>query len=389
MHARALLPLLATVCFALAGCAPAASTPQPAPAPQAAAPAPGAPTTQESAAADWSRIVEAAKREGKVTIIGPQGAEARESLSQGFQRKYPEIQVDYSGMAGAMVPPKVINELGADQFLTDLVIAGTTTLLEGLQPAGAIVPIEPYLVGPHARERAAWRDGKLHFADDQEQYVLFLGVYAKEGFAYNPELVNPAEFTSYRDLLNPKWKGKIAMRDPRLAGGSVASLTFYYVEPSLGKDFIRQLFTQEIPFSNDDRQMLDWVAQGRYPIAIGIGNTLANDYMDRGLPIRMLDTAGLREGTYLTSGAGSLAVVRNAPHPNALKVYLDYLLSVEGQTEWSRAAGLASLRRDVPSDHVPSYFTPKEGVQYVDISKERYVRLRDEVQEYVKSVSGR
>jgi iron(III) transport system substrate-binding protein len=166
-------------------------------------------------------------------------------------------------------------------------------------------------------------------------------------------------------------------------------MTFFYSEPSLGKEFIRQLFTQDLVFSNDDRQMLDWVAQGRHPIAIGIGNTLTNDYIDRGLSVRLLDGAALREGTYLTAGGGSVTVLKHAPHPNALKVYLDYLLSQEGQLEWVRSSGFASLRRDVPTDSVAALLVPKEGVQYRELHRENYVKLRAEVQDFVKSVSPR
>jgi iron(III) transport system substrate-binding protein len=254
---------------------------------------------------------------------------------------------------------------------------------------GALVPVAPYLVGPNSRERSVWRDDKLHFADDAADLVLVFSAYVKDGFVYNPELVAPAEFTSYRDLLNPKWKGRIAIRNPNLSGGGIAVLTFFYAEPSLGKDFIRQLFTQDIVVSNDDRQMLDWVGQGRHPIAIGVGNTITNEYIERGLPIRLFDATALREGSYLTAGNGSLVVVKNAPHPNALKVYLDWLLSPDGQLAWSRSSGFASLRRDVPSDHVAPLLIPREGVQYRELHRESYVQLREEVQDYIKPILPR
>jgi iron(III) transport system substrate-binding protein len=367
----------------LAACAPAA------PAPPSSAPPASAPTTQDASAGDWSRVVDAARREGKVVLIGPQGSEAREALIEGFQRQYPQVEVDYSGMAGAMVAPKLLNELGADQYRTDLIIAGTSTGLDGLQPAGALVPVAPYLVGPNTRDRSVWRDGKLHFADDAGELVLVFSAYVKDGFVYNPDHVSPSGFSSYRDLLHPQWKGRIAIRNPNLAGGGIAVLTFFYAEPSLGKDFIRQFFTQDVVLSNDDRQMLDWVGQGRHPIAIGVGNTITNEYIERGLPLRLFDASALREGSYFTAGNGSLMVVKNAPHPNALKVYLDWLLSPEGQLAWSRSSGFASLRRDVPSDHVAPLLIPRDGVQYRELHREPYVRLREEVQDYVKSILPR
>src|SRR5918993_319182 len=65
-----------------------------------------------------------------------------------------------------------------------------------------------------------------------------------------------------------------------------------------------------------------------------------------------MNPEALQEGALTTAGNGALSIPKNPPHLNALKVYLDYLLSKEGQTEWSKAIGFASLRQDVPRDHV-------------------------------------
>jgi iron(III) transport system substrate-binding protein len=93
-------------------------------------------------AADWEKTVAAAKKEGQVVIMGPAGADVRDALTQGFQKKYPGIQVDYNGMAGAQVAPKLLSELSAGVYRTDLVIAGTITAIESLIPAKALVPIK-------------------------------------------------------------------------------------------------------------------------------------------------------------------------------------------------------------------------------------------------------
>jgi ABC-type Fe3+ transport system substrate-binding protein len=91
----------------------------------------------------------------------------------------------------------------------------------------------------------------------------------------------------------------------------------------------------------------------------------------------------------MTAGNGSIVVVRNAPHPNALKLYIDYLLSRDGQLEWSKAAGFASLRRGVPNDHVLDILVPKEGTDYPDMSSEKYVKLRMELVEFLKPILKR
>jgi ABC-type Fe3+ transport system substrate-binding protein len=269
------------------------------------------------------------------------------------------------------------------------VITGTTTALEALQPAAAIVPIQPYLVGPSTPDPSPWLGGKLTFADEASQVNLVFGAYAKEGFVYNPDLVAPSEFRSYRDLLDPKWRGKIVVRNPAVAGGGMGTMTFFYATESLGPEYIRQFLANGVTIAGDDRQILDWVGRGQYPIALGVSNPLTNQYIERGLPIRLLDGAALQESTYLTAGPSTFVVVKNPPHPNAVKVYLDYMLSQEGQYEWSKQAGFPSLRRDVPTDHLPRALVPKEGVSYLPTYNERYVRLREEVVAFLRPLLAR
>jgi iron(III) transport system substrate-binding protein len=382
MRARFVVGLALAVLWA--ACGPSAA-PSPAPGSAAGQAAPGGAGSGQGAP-DWDATVAAAKREGRISILGPQGNETRDALTLGFQQQYPEIQVDYQGLAGSQLVAKLLAELGAGQYLTDLTIAGTAGVVDSLIPADALAPVPPYLVGPNDRDPSVWRGGKYDYADSSGQYGLIFSVYVKPPFLYNPNQVSPADFSSYRDLLDPRWKGKIVLRDPRISGGGQAATTFLYATDSLGRDYLRQLFTQDLVISNDDRQIIDWVARGQYPIALGVSDTLANEAVERGLPVRHMDTARMREGGYVTSGNAVVSVVRNAPHQNAVTVYLDYLLSRDGQLAWSKAAGYASQRRDVPTDHVNELFIPKEGVTYQQNYSERYVRMRDEILEFLKTV---
>jgi iron(III) transport system substrate-binding protein len=337
--------------------------------------------------AEWSEVVEAAKREGTVVIVGPQGHETRDALTLGFQKKFPEIRVDHSGAAGAQLPPRLIAEQKADRYTVDVLVQGTTTVINGLIPPKAIVPVQPYLVGPNTRDQSVWLNKKFSFADEAGQFSLVMSVYILPSFIYNPKLVAAQEIKAWRDLLAPQWKGKIVMRDPRLAGGGLAIATFWYANPKLGKEFIQKLFSaQEVAISRDDRQLLDFVGQGKYPIAIGPSEVLAKEFIGKGLPVRQFNPEGLQEGALTTAGNGAVSIAKNPPHPNATKVYLDYLLSKEGQTEWSKSIGFASLRQDVPRDHVAKYLIPKEGVPYMESHLERYVNLRNEVVGVLNSV---
>lgn len=342
-------------------------------------------------ASDWEKTVEAAKKDGRVVMMGPVGADVRDAFTQGFQKKYPEIRVDYSGMPGASVAPKLLAELRARRYITDLVVAGTTTALQSLQPVNAIVPMQPFLVGPESQDTSKWRGGKFNFSDNAQKYNLVYGSRVQVAFIANREVVASGKIKAWRDLLNPEWKGKIASLNPRRAGAGLDIATFWYTNEKLGlgKNFMRQFYGQEVFFSNDERQLLDFVARGRYPIAIGPSGVLAFEFRSKGLPIELVGSAGLQEGGFVTGSNGTIMVPYNAPRPDAAKLYLDYLLSREGQLAWSKATGLASLRVDVPKDHIPEILVPKEGVKYQENYKEAYVKMRDEIVDFLDTMLPR
>jgi ABC-type Fe3+ transport system substrate-binding protein len=110
---------------------------------------------------------------------------------------------------------------------------------------------------------------------------------------------------------------------------------------------------------------------------------------NKGLPVEPFGSAALQEGGVISASNGTVMVPRDAPRPNALKVYLDYLLSREGQLVWSKATGLTSRRLDVPHDHIPEVFVPKAGVKYLEDYKEPFVALRDEVVSFLDTVVPR
>ena len=86
---------------------------------------------------EWNDIVETAKREGSVVVVGPQGNETREALTVGFQKKYPAIKVEHSSTAGAQLPPKLLAEQKAERYNVDLLVQGTTTVM---MAAAALMP---------------------------------------------------------------------------------------------------------------------------------------------------------------------------------------------------------------------------------------------------------
>jgi iron(III) transport system substrate-binding protein len=384
-------PIMGLLGLVVLACAPAAPSAAPTGA-QASPPAGPSGATSAQPAADpvtleWERIVAAAKQEGKVVVTGPQTADARDALTQGFERRYPEIQVEYAGAGAGELAPKILPERQAGRYLTDLIVNGNSGVLPLIR-ANAVDPLPTWLKGPEARDTSRWRGGRLEYSDRAGQYNVTLTDITAPTAMYHPGTASPSDIKSYRDFLDPKWRGRITLFDPRVPGTGQAIVHFLYATEGLGRDYLRQFFGQNVTLTRDDRQMVDWVVRGQYSLVLGGSQLIAADLKSKGIEIGMLGDADIAEGSYLTSGSGSLAVLNQPPHPNATLVYVDWLLSREAQHAFARGIGYTSRRTDVPSDHVPDYLIPRPGKTYLEIYRQEALEQRDEVVEFLRSLLG-
>jgi len=330
-------------------CAPASS-------PTAARP-PVQQATQEPS--EWDRVLAAAKQEGKVSVLGLEGDGTRLALTEPFEKRY-GISVEYQADAGPGIPPRVANERGAGQYLWDIYVHGTTTGLLAMLPMGALDPLEPALILPEVKDPKAWRGGGLEFLDEGRR-LLVMTPFQRGTVFINTSQVQPGEIKSYRDLLDPKWRGRILANDPRRAGPGLATFTFFYLHPELGPDFIRALGRQEITLLRNFIQEADFVGQGRFPILLGTADAIFEERMKQGVPISIVDPREIREGSDVSPANGALGIFNQPAHPNAAKVYVNWLLGKEGQTEFSRGSGYVSSRTDVPTDHALPWRVPAPG----------------------------
>jgi iron(III) transport system substrate-binding protein len=306
---------------------------------------------------DWEKAVQAAKKEGQLVLYGSADFEL---LFAEFNKKYPEIKVVGVFGRGADVAKRIMAERRAEKYLADLYVNGMTTGYNVFYKAKALDPIPPLLVLPEVTDVSKWWQGKHHYVDPENQYLLSINGETRIVVGYNTKLVNPGEIKSYWDLLNPKWKGKIVGYDPTL-GGAGDAMRFFYHHKSLGREFIKRILTEtDIVISNDTRQMGDWLAGGKFALSIfGPISRMDLDIMQiQGLPVAWFAPEHLKEGAYITAGSGGVALVNKAPHPNAAKVGLNWLLSREGQIAYQRIFtqgndGPDSLRIDIPKDKVP------------------------------------
>ena len=315
--------------------------------------------------AEWEQTLAAAKKEGQLSIYGSPDFEA---LYGEFHKKYPEIKITGVFNRGADAAKRLMAERRADKFLADVYLNGLTTGYNVFYKAKVLDPIPPLLVLPEVNDLSKWWQGKHHYVDPENKYLLNFNGGTRIVVAYNTKLVNPKEFRSYWDLLNPKWKGKIVGYDPT-QGGSGDAMRFFFYSKSLGQEFIKRILTEtDIVISPDTRQMGDWLAGGKFAISIfaPVGRMDIDLMQTQGLPVNWFDPDHLKEGAYLTAGSGGAALMNKAPHPNAAKVALNWLLSREGQIAYQRIfttgeEGPDSLRIDIPKDKVPRGNRRPEG----------------------------
>ncbi|HLY66407.1 MAG TPA: substrate-binding domain-containing protein, partial [Chloroflexota bacterium] len=149
-------------------------------------------------------------------------------------------------------------------------------------------------------------------------------------------------------LWDPAYKGKITSFDPRIP--SVGTLVASGVLVSKGEDKLRSLYGDQQPvLTQDRRQLAEWLVRGQYPLALGEDQTALKDLSNGGVDVSQVkpliddDPAS----AMYSVATGAIGLVNKAPHPNATKLFLNWLLSQEGQNVYSKATTLNSLRTDV------------------------------------------
>ncbi|HEV8724742.1 MAG TPA: extracellular solute-binding protein [Candidatus Binatia bacterium] len=339
---------------------------------------------ERSFAQEWDKVLAAAKKEGKVAVIGPVGADRRDVLVEPFQKKY-GITVEYFADRGSGIGPRLSAERAAGQYLWDVAITGTTTGLLVLLPPGMLDPLEPALLLPDVKDPRNWRGGALEFSDAGKRFLVMTPSQRGTLFV-NPKVTKPQEIKSYKDLLNPKWRKKIVMDDPTRAGPGQATFTFFYLHPELGPNFIRALAKQEPAILRDYTQEIDGIAREKYSVLIGVSDIVAEERMKDGLPIAILDPRQIKEGSDISPGSGGLGFFNRAPHQNAAKVYINWLLSKEGQEGFAKVNGYISARLDVPTDHSP-WRVPIPGS--IKTYTQQAIDIKDDLTALFKEAFGR
>jgi iron(III) transport system substrate-binding protein len=341
----------------------------------------GAQSPAASPEQEWARLVAAAQREGKVVILAPPDTQVRQALPAAFKARY-GVELDYLGGRSSESAGKMRAEREAGVYTVDVALAGIQTMATIFYRERMLVPLKPLLIDPDVVDPTKWKSGKLWFMDPEQQYILRLFNTAGANFYVNTQFAKPADFRYARDLLDPKWKGKISMHDPTVPGTGSNQAARFYVQ--FGEDYVKRLYVDQQPgIARDRRQITDWLARGRYPISIDAERDEVERLKVDGLPVAAVYNLPDMPGT-LSAGVGEVAVMDHAPHPNAAQLFANWIASREGLEVYARARTESPTRNDTDeTSFLPPEIIPRRDVSYFDtfewqftLSTKEQVRLR-------------
>lgn len=329
----------------------------------------------------WQRTMEAAGKEGKIHIYVT-GESAAVALRPGvFQKAYPDIKVLEVTGGGPQIYQRVMAERRAGKFLADVFISGVPNVHD-LSQENHLDSIQTVFILPEVVDESKWWQGRHHYVDpNRKDAFMFIGSPNPVRVSFNTKLVSPKDLTSLRGLLDTKWRGKIVALDIRAGGPAGSSMRVLYHSPSFGPNFIRQLFSKmDITLSRDRRQAIDWLGSGKFPVCLFCSPGDIGTAKLQGLPVDFFPAD--EEAIGFTAKGGTLGLMNKAPHPNASRVFINWLLSREGQMTVQRGykdfqgETANSLRIDIPKDDIEPYNRLMRGVNYIDINTPSRLDMR-------------
>jgi len=321
---------------------------------------------------DMAQIEAAARKEGKLVIYAAPGhanRQAQEALGRRFNEKY-SVDIEWTTLSPQEIGPRVLAEHRTKQNVADLLMQGIGGSFIDIKGRGYLLP----MLAPSTLQKGVWRLDPAR-ASPKERDWLYINMPLRPSFFFNTNLISPAEVPkSYKDLLNPKWKGKIVLQNPSIGGSGIGWFQATY--RGLGLDYMRAV-AKQVALVPGVADVPDAVARGQYPIAIAATTDRGQQLLAEGAPVKF---AQPKEGSHM-AGQG-IDLLTGAPHPNAAKLFINWFYTLEGQLLYAPNHRAISVRKDVSQDYIPPDVRYVEGAPFMvaspeDLSAERTRELLD------------
>jgi iron(III) transport system substrate-binding protein len=317
------------------------------------------------------RLIEGARKEGQVVIYAALIVnQAMRPIAEGFGKKYPFIKLATWRADSEDIVQKAAAEVRANNVVAD-VIEGTGAGEQAVEANIAQPYYAPAVAGfaePYRNRAGLWAPTRLSYY----------------GLAYNTKMVPPDKVPkSYDDLLDPRWKGKMAWRIGSATGTPLflTNLRLAWGEEKAGAYFDKLKDQKIVNFgAGSARTLVDRVIAGEYAIALNIFAHHPLISKGKGAPVnsQLMDP--------VAATAATMSVVKGLHHPHAAMLLADYILSKEGQGILARAeyfpvdpdvAPLPALAAVVPKiAGLPENFIgPDQLIKYTDSSEEIFQKL--------------
>ena len=260
------------------------------------------------------QLIERAKKEGAFLLYTSMNAPDVNQLFNGFRQRYPFVAPKSYTARSAALLERAITEARAGKHFADVIQGNAFTLFL----LGKRGHLEPY-ASPEARSFPdSYRDPAGHWVAAYLQLNVI---------GYNTKLIpRPEAPKGYEDLLAPKWKGKLGLDDKQY-------IWFYGLLKVMGREkglaYTRRLATQAIHFRSGNTLLANLLAAGEFGLLINARPESIDELKQKGAPVEWVAPRPT------TANVLPIAIARGAQHPNAARLFMDYMLSEEGQKRLS------------------------------------------------------
>ena len=265
--------------------------------------------------ADEASLAQAAKAEGRVTFYSVVPQAAAQGFIDGFKKKY-ALDMDYQRLTSGPLVQRYVAELQAGTVTADALAVTDNFFFDDAAEKGWLAPVAD--VPATAAYPAQFRD-RTSATVQLLPHVL----------AYNTQAMSAAP-TGWDTMADPKWKGRLILIDPR--NGFFSSVWYYELRRKYGNDFLKALLKQEPTFVQSAVQGMQQLAAGAAALCGPSFPNLLLELKSKGAPVEIVAVEP-------TIAAGVYAgVPAKAPHPNAARLLMHYLMSPDGQALYNQGA---------------------------------------------------
>lgn len=313
-------------------------------------------------------LEEGARKEGKVTIYsGMIVDQALRPITESFMKKYPFIKAEFWRADSNKITQKILAEARARSVVVD--VGESPSLSEPLIKAGVVVPFKSPQLDVYPKD---YIDPRNLWGATRFSYF---------GAAYNTKAVSAADAPkSYEDLLDPKWKGKLAWRDGSDSGSALfVTNILMLMGDQKGEEYLKKLSAQKVVnFTGSARTLVNRVIEGEYPVALNIFLHHPIISAQKGAPVAALPLQPV------PSLNGTVLFIKGSPNPHAAMLLIDFMLSEQGQKTLESADYLPA-HPNVSTNPVLQPIIPKKAnLKENFITPEQVFELNDKSEALLK-----